>query len=349
VSRIAEVDLTFLSSIEQIAPTEWNALCGTRAFADHRWLRFTESALLEHQPRYVLLWRGGQLVAAAVCAVEHRFANPALQQRAGWVLRRLPCLRCAVPIANECGLVFRADVDEARLTPALLAGIRRLAIRERALFTTVGHVPLHASTWYPLRAAGCTPLSRWQNTTLDIEWSSFGEYLAARPRDDRHEIRRMHRRAAREGITVEHAPVATQELPFLWQLIANVQRRHNADTVYADDLLERALAILGMDVHLLVARQSDETIGCVVLIRNQDELIAKWLGLNYERTLNTATYFASLTASVDLAIRLGVRRLRLGATAYSTKQQFGVAMEERVNALLLPTPLGRLANVARAA
>ena len=41
--------------------------------------------------------------------------------------------------------------------------------------------------------------------------------------------------------------------------------------------------------------------------------------------------------------------LRLGATAYSTKQQFGVAMQERVNALLLPTPLGRLANVARAA
>jgi len=159
----------------------------------------------------------------------------------------------------------------------------------------------------------------------------------------------MSRRAEREDITVEQAPLASQELPFLWRLIGNVQRRHNGDTPYADDLLERALAILGTDVHLLVARQSGDTIGCVVLVHNQDELIAKWLGLDYDRTLNTATYFASLTASVDVAIRLGVHRLRLGATAYSTKQQFGVAVDDRVNAVLLPTALGRLANIARAA
>jgi predicted N-acyltransferase len=233
--------------------------------------------------------------------------------------------------------------------PALLVGVRRLAIRERALFTTVGHVPLHASTWQRLRGAGCTQLSQWQNTMLDIEWSSFAQYLAARPGNDRREIQRMRRRAECEGITVEHEAVAPRELPFLWQLIGNVQRRHNAETAYANDMLERALAVLGPDVHILVARQSDEAIGCAVLVRSQDELIAKWLGLDYQRTLNTATYFASLSASVDLAIKLGVRRLRLGATAYSTKQQFGVALEERVNAVLLPAPMGRLANVARAA
>jgi predicted N-acyltransferase len=346
---MAEMDLTLLTSIEQVAPAEWDALCGERPFVNHPWLRFTESALLEHQPRYVLLRRGGHLEAAAVCAVEHRFANPLLQQRVGWVLRQLPCVRCAVPIASECGLVFRPGVDEARLAPALLAGIRRLAISERALFATVGHVPLRASTWQSLRAAGCTQLSQWQNTTLDIEWSSFGEYLATRPRDDRHEIRRMQRRAEREGITVDAQSVSLRELPSLWRLIGNVQRRHNADNLYADDLLERALAVLGTDVHVLVARQSNETIGCVVLVRSQAELVAKWLGLNYERTWNTATYFASLTASVDVAIRLGVRRLRLGATAYATKQQFGVVMEERVNAVVLPTQLGRLANAARAA
>src|SRR5439155_19640647 len=133
------------------------------------------------------------------------------------------------------------------------------------------HVPLDAGMWQPLRAAGCTPVGQWQNTTLDIEWSSFGEYLAARPGDDRHEIRRMHRRAEREGITVAHEPFATHELPLLFRLIGNVQRRHNSDTLYADDLLDRALAVLGTDVHLLVARQSDETIGCVVLVRSQYE------------------------------------------------------------------------------
>jgi predicted N-acyltransferase len=346
---MAELDLTVLTSIEEAAPAEWNAVCGSRAFVDHRWLRFTESAVVDYEPRYLLLRRAGQLEAAAVCAVDRRFANPALQQRAGWMLRRLPVVRCGVPIASDCGLVFRPGVDEAQLTPALLGGVRQLAFRERALFTTVGHVPLEASTWQSLRAAGCTPVSQWQNTTLDIAWSSFDDYVAARPGHDRHEMRRMRRRAEREGITIEPATVPPQEFPFLWTLIENVQRRHNADTPYADDLLQRALTVLGSDLHVLLARQSGDVIGCVVLVRSQDELIAKWLGLDYTRTLNTATYFMSLAACVDLAINLGVRRLRLGATAYSTKQQFGVVAEARVNALLLPPPLGRLANLARAA
>jgi predicted N-acyltransferase len=344
-----ELDLTVLTSIEQVAPAEWNAMSGARAFVDHRWLRFTEAALEDYEPRYVLLRRGGRLEAAAVCSVDRHFANPALQRRAGWMLRRLPCVRCAVPIASECGLVCRTGVDEAQMTPALLAGIRQLAFRERALFTTVSHVPLEDNSWQSLRAAGCTPLSQWRNTTLDIEWSSFDEYLAVRPRDDRHEIRRMRRRAEREGITVEPASVAPHELPLLWRLIENVQRRHAADTVYVDELLERAMGVLGSDVHVLLARQSGASIGCVVLVRSQDELIAKWIGLDYARTLNTATYFMSLAACVELAIKLGVRRLRLGATAYSTKQQFGVAPEDRMNALLLPPPLARLANLARAA
>src|SRR5215471_10186100 len=136
-----ETGITVLSSIEQVVPVEWDAMCGTRPFVNHRWLRFTESALLSHQPRYVLLSRGGRLEAAAVCFVEHRFANPILQQRAGWLLQRVPCVRCAVPIVSECGLIFRPGVDEARLTPALLGGVRYLALRERALFTTVGHIP----------------------------------------------------------------------------------------------------------------------------------------------------------------------------------------------------------------
>jgi predicted N-acyltransferase len=337
---MGELDLTFATSIEQVAPDEWNALCGGRAFVDHRWLRFTELALLDHRPRFVLLRHAGQLVAAAVCGVEQRFAHPSLQRRAGWLLRHLPCLRCEVPIASEYGLIFRSGVDEARLTSSLLFGVRRLALREHALFTTVGHVPV----W---DAVGGAELSRWQNTVLDVEWATFDEYLAARPRDDRHEIRRMRRRAEREGITVDAAPLSTQQLPLLRGLIRQVQVRHNALSVYTEDFLERAVAVLAPDVYVLLARQADETIGCAVVVRSQDELLAKWLGLNYERTLGTGTYFALLSASVGLAIELRVSRLRLGATAYSTKEQFGVALEERVNLVLVPSPLRWLAEVGR--
>src|SRR5262249_15369859 len=161
-------------------------------------------------------------------------------------------------IASESGLVIRAGADEAQLMPTLMSGVRRLAVSERALFTTAGHLLPDAPTWAALRAAGYTELSRWQNTSLSIEWSSFEDYLASRPGEDGRDITRMHRRAEREHISVEHRRLVADAGPQLWGLIQNVQRRHAAREVYAADLLHHAADVLGEDVHLLEARRSGE-------------------------------------------------------------------------------------------
>src|SRR6266540_4885070 len=115
---MAEMTIQVFESIEQIAPAEWDELRGPRAFADHRWLRFTERILTGHRPRYLLVRRGERLEAAAVCSVEERFENRALQRHAGWLLRRFPCVRCAVPVSYQPGISTRPDADEARLIPA---------------------------------------------------------------------------------------------------------------------------------------------------------------------------------------------------------------------------------------
>jgi len=160
---------------------------------------------------------------------------------------------------------------------------------------------------------------------------------------------RMRRRAEREGIAVARRPLAALDLPSLWKLIENVQRRHATTGAHVPDLLQRAASVLDEDLHLLVAHQSSQPIGCAVLVRSQDELLGKWLGLDYERAWNTAAYYMLLAESVALAIALGVRHLRLGASAYATKQQFGVVSDERVNAVVVPAPLRLFANLGRAA
>src|SRR6266496_2892386 len=104
---MADVTVQLLESIEQIAPAEWDDLRGPRAFADHRWLRFAERILIGHRPRYLLVRRGERLEAAAVCSVEEHFENRALQRRAAWLLRRFPCVRCAVPVSYQPGILTR--------------------------------------------------------------------------------------------------------------------------------------------------------------------------------------------------------------------------------------------------
>jgi predicted N-acyltransferase len=345
---MADLTVQVLESIEQIAPTEWNELLGSRAFADHRWLRFAERVLIGHRPRYLLVRRGGHLEAAAVCSVEQRFENRALQRHAAWLLRRFPCIRCAVPVSYQPGILTRPEADEARLIPSVLGAVRQLARHERALFTTVGHLTPDTAAWSALQAAGCRPLSRWLGASLPISWSSFDAYLLSQPKSHRRAIARTRRGAERDGIVVRHRPWVAEDAAMLWHLIRNVQQRHGALETYAD-LLASATAIFGDDLHLLVAEQSGEVVGCVVMVRSQNDLLAKWIGLDYRRTWGTDTYRLLLAETVALAIELGVERLWLGATALETKRQFGVIVEERLNAVLLPSPLRWLVDVTGAA
>jgi predicted N-acyltransferase len=318
------------TSIDQVDPAEWDALAGQAPFLSHRWLRFTEAALMDRRHRVVLVRRHGQLIAAATCTLEPRFEQPMLQRRAGWLARLLPTLRCAVPIAYEAGLVLTSSDGVAELMTA----IRQVAWRERALLTTISN--LSAENWRVLAGHGCRPLSHWSGATLDINWSTFEAYLASRPRKDRQEIGRMQRRAERDGITVGAETLDVADAQRARQLIQNVLDRHQATDVFATDLLGRTLAMLGDAAQVIVARQSGRLIGCTVLLRDHNEALVKWLGLDYTRTWNTATYHMLLRESIAQAIERGIKRLRLGATAYSTKEQFGVHPDERLNALVLP-------------
>ena len=46
-----DLGVEIVESIDQVAEADWNALCGSRAFVDHRWLRMVESVLANYEPR----------------------------------------------------------------------------------------------------------------------------------------------------------------------------------------------------------------------------------------------------------------------------------------------------------
>jgi hypothetical protein len=112
-----------------------------------------------------------------------------------------------------------------------------------------------------------------------------------------------------------------------------VFQRHADPDPYCDDLFPKAGALLGENFKLVVARQNGDCIGCFALLRSGTEWTAKWAGLDYERTLDTGAYYGLLAESVRQTILAGGTRLRMGATAYQTKQHFGVTVEERIGAM----------------
>jgi hypothetical protein len=105
------------------------------------------------------------------------------------------------------------------------------------------------------------------------------------------------------------------------------------------DLFSQAIKVLGEDFTLLVARQEGEITACLALLRSGDDLILKWPGLNYDRTLGTFTYHLIMTESIPKAIEMGVRRLQPGATTYPVKKLMGAVLEDRFLALAMRGPL----------
>ncbi|MFI7696524.1 GNAT family N-acetyltransferase [Nonomuraea sp. NPDC049655] len=312
------------ASIGEVGAGEWDALADGVPFVRHHWLALAERVLSGHRPRYLLVRKDGGLVAAAVCALEHRLHNPVLESRFGRLTRRWPFLQVQAPMTATSGLLG----GEGPQRRVLLRAVRSLVRRERLLFCVVDHLP------YAAGQPGYSRLGWLPETLLDLTWPSYEAYLDHLPRKRRAEIRRTQRRAAREGIEVRPltpGPGGEPDrlLDRLGPMVAAVDLRHGPHVFYRPRLFTEAAGALGADLTVLAARRDGAPVGCVALLRDGDELVARWIGRDYARTEGTAVYHALLTACVRAAVGSGARRLRLGGAAYETKKQFGVRLEPR--------------------
>jgi len=325
--------------IDRVNQEEWDALCKERPFASHRCLDLSEKIYAHHEARYLLLRSNGRLEAGAICALQRSFhlsayvSNRMLQNFVARLLARFPPLNCAIPIVFESGLLVRPGGDSARVIPALLDEMDDLAARERVSFVGLVNLGPHHTAWPALSRAGYHSVGLPSDTYLEINWTDFEDYQADLPHKKRSEFRRVRRRAGDAGVTVETVRPSPEIEPRLRQLVCNVHQRHNLADPYTPDLFLNIADVMAEDLSLLVARQGGDMIACLALLRSGGELAIKFPGLDYERTLDTFTYHLIMTESVAKAIDLGVRRLRLGATAYRLKKLMGATVEDRFLAL----------------
>jgi len=322
-----------IESIHQIDPKEWDCLVKDRPFANWRWLQLTEAVLLDHQPRYVLLRQNGELRAGIVTVLQTQFQTPRFQATLGGVIQRFPGLRCGIPLSGDPGL-FVSDQDSlVDLLPVLMQGLETLIQREHISFHTIDHIWSTMPLWEYLQARGYHRIEHLAEIYLDIQWSSFTDYLSDLSKRKRKEFRRVNRRLEERDITLAVADPRTEDSQTLQTLVNNVFQRHHEPNLYVDELFLKASSIMGEDFKLIVARQGERLICCAAMLRSGNEWLGKWVGLDYAYTLNTGTYYRLVAECVRQAIQSGGRRIRLGATAYQTKRHFGAIRENRIGAL----------------
>ncbi len=322
-----------IHTIDQVAQAEWDSLSQARPFVDHRWLRLTEAVLDDYKPRYVLLRDQGRLVGGAVCSLQHYLDHRLIQSTIGWLLRRSPYLSCYVPISFSPGLLWAPESDLDEILERLIGAIQDLSASQHAPFSNINYLAKGHAAWPILNQRGYHRVMMLADTYLEIHWTSFKAYLSDLPRKKRKEIRRIERRAKREGTSIDVQRPSPQSSSGLYRLMVNVVQRHDQPVLYKAQVLTKAADLLGDDLTLIVSRQDDQITGCVSLLRNGDHVIAKWLGLDYDRTWDTGTYHRLVSECVRQAIVLGARRLIMGGMGYETKRHFGVTRQERFGGL----------------
>jgi predicted N-acyltransferase len=342
---VTEYAVEVATRIDQIDPEEWDALCAGRSFVNHRWQRLREAVYARYRPYYLQLRRRGRLEGAVICVTARRFAfpdavsNPFLRA----ICRRLAAdsrpLRCGAFDSCQPALLTQRGCDADRLSAELLNGIRHLAEQEGCPAVSVVKLGPSDGAWPALRAAGYQAVTLGPNTCLEVSWPTAAAYETSLPSRKRRELRRYRRRAQEAGVTLDALRLSSETEPTLRQLIGNVFQRHRAPDPFVPDFLSRASAVLGADSGLLAARQGQDLIGCIALVRCGNELTLEWLGLDYNRTPNTQTYHCLLSESVRMGIEMEVRRIWLGDTVYELKRDLGATLEKRYAAVVMRRPL----------
>jgi predicted N-acyltransferase len=351
VERIAEID-----------PRVWNALAANDVYAQHGWLRVLESTASEgDSPAYLLLYRGTELVAAAVCyRLDAGEPDSSLDgQLFGRISGKLgalgvslrPALLCGPLIGQGRHVLWRRAMPPKEVDRALsrlLDEIFALAAKERRTLA-FGKVPADEQVLISaLEDRGLARTMNWPVSYIDILWDDFDTYLAhltGKGGSMATKARREVAAPAKVGVEIRRAMPFRDAAGEIFALIESNQYAHSREPLglapnFMHELAERCAAA----AVVTTARASGELTGAALLLRAGDCAGGPLIGVTEdERNRKAFAYFnLALYAPIRFCIEHGIGRLYLGAGLYEMKQRRGC---RELELLLFVRPASKLGRV----
>jgi predicted N-acyltransferase len=319
-------------SIFDVGEGAWDALLaadgggGDNPFVTHAFLAALERSgsvggRSGWTPRYLLVWSGASLVAAAPgwlkahsqgeYIFDWSWADAAW--RAG--LPYYPKLVLAVPFTPATGPRLLLDPAWPReaLVRALDAGVRAVVADDGAL--SAHGLFLEGEDEASLVAAGYLPRRSMQYHWLaDPAWRSGEDWLAALTQKRRKEVRRERAQARAHGLDIKVEPgdaLSASDVEACWRCYRATVDAHGA-TPYLTrawfDLLRTDLASL---VRVATARESGEIVAMALAFQRGRHLYGRyWGALRPLRAMHFELCYYQL---IDHALATGVTRLEAGA------------------------------------
>jgi predicted N-acyltransferase len=319
------LQLRELTSIDDVAATDWNRLRGT----DCPFLRHEFLAALEHNgcathatgwtPAHLTLFDQQRLVAAApVYRKAHSwgefvfdFGWAQAHQRHG--LSYYPKLLVAVPFSpvNSPRLLTAPELPAAELRRQLIG-----ALHERC--TGAGLSSAHAlfiaeEERAEFAAAGWLLRSDVQFHWRNRGYQGFEDYLAGMRSDKRKQLRRERRRVAEEGIhylTLHGSDITPAQLRFAFEVHQRTFHAHGHPPYLNLAFFEEIAAGLGDALMVKLAMRGDAPVAAAIFLASGDALYGRYWGAVAD--FHSLHFESCYHQGIDYCIERGLARFEPG-------------------------------------
>jgi len=346
-------------SIDYLDGVTWDTLAaGQSVFLQRRYLGALDQARPDNlEPRYALIFRGRQPVAAVVMQIVTvsgtRFLKtpaPVEGGSARSVLRRAlrPAMRRAGAAVRErvlvCGnllswgfhaVAFARDEDPATIWPAVAEAIYRVRRAERLAgqsdFAVVKDLSgAERDGAEALRRFGYRPVESDPNMMLEIPaaWRTYDENLASLNAKYKNAARKIAKDLTQAGCVVSPLADVGLEAKRVHELYLSVVDNAAVRPVTLPvDFFPTLAAALGDDFRATVVRRDNRLVGFISVLRDGDTAVAYYIGFERAAGVGNTVYLALLHSVIGEAIALRCRRVSFGRTALEPKAGLGARPE----------------------
>jgi len=341
--RIELYKVEGLKTIDEIEKESINLLSDD-GFFTYEWFKTLEtSKTFEITPEYFVVYKGDEVVAILPSFIEYTSQYFTFEDFSPWirmfseVSNRLgfsltPPLICHSPSSFHSKVLIGKTCDERIILSLISEKINEVCKKKRILFSAFPFVSeFDELLMENLSIFGYFKIPSMQTAYMDIEWSSFDDYLASLKHKVRENIRREIRKNRRSGVIIEKKNDFYSLSHTLSDLYSNLFMRHRGkrsllSPLFFEELYENAKE----KVRVFIAEKEGEIVGFSLCLEHRNVLDGYIAGFDYDlQTKTDFTYFnICYYTPIRTAIEEGIKRIHFRGSELELKSKRGCKMEK---------------------
>jgi len=342
---LSDTRLIVADAIADIPRSDWEALTKTDVYGQFGWLQAVETNMKGARcSQYFLLYHDEQLTAAAV---GYRYSRGnGLSKLDELLFGNMASLASRLRLAPKEALYFGPLIGHGRhvfwdrgcnaddAAERIRALLERITAREASTGVKLvfGRIPNDESELLKiLRTHGYLETQSWPISYLDVQWTSFADYLSSLSRCGKNLPNKIRREAAapeKQGVQIKRLVEFGHDAAEIHQLFDLTQRKHSAGTLAFGPGLIKGLATCHADgsvISVASTGQEQELLGCALLLVADGAASGPLIGIA-ERKINrdAFTYFnLAFYVPIRFCIENDIRRIYFGGGYRNMKRKRG--------------------------